>query len=253
MSDQRIIENYKGFQIIANYFRNEYQARIRTSGGATYEVRKCSSVKDALNRARSIVDEKRKLDGVREIHGTFDCGYSAAKHIIRSVPTGVNEYGHTTFDTTRTEMGEALFQLKYRDDFTQVRKISDFLSAIVQAKLSDTQLIVPVPPSKYRPRQPVVEIAREVSATTKIPLCESLLNKQRSTPQMKDIATPDEKIRVLEDAMVINLHDVAEGTNILLVDDLYDSGSSLNASANKIRASILRAKIYALTVTRKGS
>lgn len=118
-------------------------------------------------------------------------------------------------------------------------------------KLGDSKLIVPVPPSKTRPKQPVTEIARAISEITNIPINEALLTKCMNTAQMKDVSSPAEKVIALEAALMVNSSRVCDGGPILLVDDLFDTGSSLNACANKIRASIPNVKIYALTVTRK--
>src|SRR6476469_2964602 len=57
---------------------------------------------------------------VEEIRGNWNVGYSLDKHTLSSTPTGYNEYGHMQFHTIRPPAGEALFQLKYRDDYSQV-------------------------------------------------------------------------------------------------------------------------------------
>ena len=51
---------------------------------------------------------------VKEISGVWDKGFSLDKHKISSTYTGDNEYGHATFNTLRTDIGEALYQLKYK-------------------------------------------------------------------------------------------------------------------------------------------
>jgi len=251
LSNERIIENYKGCQIIANFFRNEYQARVQVPGEGRREVRKCNSVKDALEKARAIVDEMAVFSGLKKITGSFDLGYSADKHTIRSIPTGINESGHTTFDTTRSEMGEALFQLKYRSDFSKVTVIAHHLAKIICNKMGDARVIVPVPPSKPRSRQPVIEIARAVSKITGIPTNEDLLTKCMDAPQMKDISTQEEKVKMLESTLKISAPNASIQGPILLIDDLFDTGSSLNSCTNIIRTSIPNERIYALTVTRK--
>jgi len=60
---------------------------------------------------------------IRKMNGPWDGGLSLDKHTLNSVYTGDNQYGHPTFDTTRSEIGESLYQLKYKDDYNQVTVI----------------------------------------------------------------------------------------------------------------------------------
>ena len=65
---------------------------------------------------------------VKRIDGVWKLGYSLDKHTTSSTPIGYNQYGHIQFDTVRSEAGEALFQLKYRSDFSQVSVIAQQLN-----------------------------------------------------------------------------------------------------------------------------
>lgn len=81
------------------------------------------------------------------------------------------------FDTVRPEAGEALFQLKYRSDFSQVPKIAQQMNTSFSEIFSSAGLVIPMPPSTTRTRQPVTEIAREVARLMGIPCYENLLVK----------------------------------------------------------------------------
>lgn len=54
---------------------------------------------------------------IQSIQGPWDLGYSLDKHTLNSVYTGDNEYGHPMFDTARSESGEVLYQLKYKNQY----------------------------------------------------------------------------------------------------------------------------------------
>ena len=178
-------------------------------------------------------------------------GYSLDKHTISSTPIGPNEWGHMQFDTIRPEAGEALFQLKYRSDFTQVIVIASQMYQSLSEYFSSANLIIPMPASRQRSRQPVIEIARELSRLMNIPCYEGLLLKETVTPPMKDIATIEEKVQTLMDAFNIN-DQLGEGLyDVLIVDDLYDTGSSLEAATNVLRQYSKIRNIYVSTVTRK--
>ena len=188
---------------------------------------------------------------VKQISGGWDLGYSLDKHTISSTPIGPNEWGHMQFDTIRPEAGEALFQLKYRSDFTQVIVIASQMYQSLSEYFSSANLIIPMPASRQRSRQPVIEIARELSRLMNIPCYEGLLVKETVTPPMKDIANIEEKVQTLMDTFSIN-DQLGDGLyDVLIVDDLYDTGSSLEAATNVLRQYNKIRNIYVSTVTRK--
>ena len=100
---------------------------------------------------------------LRKIEGNWDAGYALDKHIVSSVYTGDNEAGYPTFDTTRTAIGEAVFQLKYRQDWSKAGGLASAVAKSVVPLLGNIVLIVPMPASTPRSRQPVTEVALELA------------------------------------------------------------------------------------------
>ena len=188
---------------------------------------------------------------IQRINGNWDLGYSLDKHVIRSVYLGENQWGHPDFDTTRSEVGEALYQLKYRSDYSQITSIANQLSNSLSEYFSSTCLVVPMPPSKQRARQPVIEIAQLVARNMGIPCYDNLLIKTENTPQMKDIENRDEKVSTLVRAFSINDLLGAGQYDILIIDDLYDTGSSLEAATRVLKEYSKIRNIYVATATRK--
>jgi len=47
------------------------------------------------------------------LNGPWAKGFAFDLHTISSEYTGDNEYGHPTFDTTRSQIGQLLYELKY--------------------------------------------------------------------------------------------------------------------------------------------
>ena len=74
------------------------------------------------------------------LQGPWERGYSLDKQVLHSEFIGNNQYGHPMFDTTRTEIGEAMYQLKYQGNCEVLPNIietaSDFL---LKAYLIDTK------------------------------------------------------------------------------------------------------------------
>ena len=61
---------------------------------------------------------------LKRLTGTFNDGFALDKHMASSTFLGKNEYGHPMFDNNRTPAGEAVYQLKYRNDFSQVKPLA---------------------------------------------------------------------------------------------------------------------------------
>lgn len=213
----------------------------------------CLSKNNKFQRqARSVIVDVN----VKEITGVWDSGYSLDKHIVSSTYIGENQWGHAQFDTVRTDVGEAVFLLKYRDDFTKCADIAQSIKDNILPKLPFISFIVAMPPSKVRPKQPVQEIALELGNIAGKLCINGLLVKSKSTPEMKDIASREERIELLMAAFEIDDKVVAEtlpetGYNVLIIDDLYDTGTSLEAATQTLRQCDKIEKIFVATATRK--
>ena len=57
------------------------------------------------------------------LEGDWKKGLAFDLHTIASDYLGPDEYGHDRWDTTRSEMGELIYQLKYRNGKSAVNKI----------------------------------------------------------------------------------------------------------------------------------
>ena len=74
----------------------------------------------------------------RKITGNWVSGYALDLHTLSSVHLGVNEAGLDVFDTTRSEMGELLYRLKYNGDKTAAKEIVDTAAAFVKPSLKNS-------------------------------------------------------------------------------------------------------------------
>lgn len=189
---------------------------------------------------------------VKIIKGNWHAGYTLDKHVKSSVFLGENEFGHAEFDTIRTDVGEAMYQLKYRSDLTKISFLADAFIENLKSKFCSVEFIVPMPPSKQRRVQPLTELAKEISQKMEIPLFENILIKKTPTSQMKDSASFDEKTAMLSASFSINDGIETEGCwDVLLIDDLYGSGASLNAAAQTLKIYPKVKDIYVAAFTRK--
>lgn len=176
---------------------------------------------------------------VKKIDGNWDCGIVLDKHVLSSTYTGDNEYGKPTFDTTRSEIGEALYQLKYKGDWSKIPLLGSALAEAVTSSFGEVGFVVPMPPSNVRARQPVFELADAVGSALKIPVFKDMLIKQKSAigaEQLKDLGSKEEKVAALKGRFALNKAITNKGLwDALVLDDLFDSGASMEAACCVLR------------------
>ena len=191
-----------------------------------------------------------------KISGDWFQGFALDLHTISSTLLGYDEFGHEVFDTKRSEMGELLYKLKYRQDKSVLNEILEVATNFVKGKWGIAKVLdctVPIPPSNTaRAFQPVLEIARGMSSRLGIPMYEDVLIKGKETPELKDVYEYSRRLDILENAFTVKTSLIA-GKNILLFDDLYRSGATLNVATRVLYHKGKAGKIYVLVLTKTRS
>lgn len=178
-------------------------------------------------------------------------GFALDFHTVSSEYIGDNEYGHPQFETTRTDLGELLYRLKYQRDTSVVTEIVDAAVAFIEKCQLNIELIIPVPASRFRIDQPVILLVNELSGRLGVPFSECV-QKSRDAPELKNIYDYSERIRILEDIYNVDALLVRE-KRILVFDDLYRSGATMSAVTAALLDQGGAAEIFALTMTRTRS
>lgn len=179
-----------------------------------------------------------------KIYGVWDEGFVIDNHMQKSVFLGYDKYGKEIFENTRTEIGELIYRFKYKKDIKCLSKIINIVQfALNKSELKDKfDLIIPVPPSnKNRKFQPVFEIAKEVAKCYGKECRIDILSKE-SNLQVKDGYNVCGKIRQINCFEKIS--------NILVIDDLYSTGMTLNEVCKIIKKDRKVRKIYCLVMTK---
>ena len=188
-----------------------------------------------------------------ELEGNWVKGYSLDIHTVSSEYLGDDDYGHPHFDTKRSDLGELVIQLKYRDNKSVLGDIVNTASAFLKDKwriIAGLDYIVPVPPSNLnRTFQPVLEIVDRLSDTLNIPICNDTLAKVKKTPELKEVVEYSKREEILKDAFSIQ-NDCLKGKNILLFDDLYRSGATLRVITEILYNKGKVNNVYVLTLTK---
>jgi predicted amidophosphoribosyltransferase len=182
-----------------------------------------------------------------EIKGNWDKGYVVDRHVITSVPKGEDVYGRMEFDTTRTELGELLFLFKNRNRYDCLEDIMVMIAPFLDTweDLKDVDIVLPVPSTKQRSYQPAVEIGQAVADYLDISFFDGVLENIGSE-QTKNISKED---RDLIGKIVARTKATRQHT-ILLVDDLFDTGSTLRECVSVLREDPKLLKIYVLAMTK---
>ena len=162
-------------------------------------------------------------------------------HIIYSKYMGDDEFGNPIFETKRTEIGEKLYQLKYKNNkkFIEdiVNKILKFLN---NTHLTDINYVIPAPYTKKRETQPVMSISRLLADKLNCNYTEAL--SKNSLIQAKDkVSMSNNDIKCL----VNNLCG-----NILLIDDLYSTGNTIKKCIDALINNNKISKIYTICITK---
>lgn len=100
---------------------------------------------------------------IKPIAGNWNLGYAMDKYLIKSTYLGDDEYGNPRFQNDRTEVGEAVYQLKYRSDWNQVQPLAQCLYDNAYPLFDKVGFIVPMAASNVRARQPVSEVAQALA------------------------------------------------------------------------------------------
>jgi competence protein ComFC len=179
-----------------------------------------------------------------KLEGECVNGFALDYHSVSSVPT--NDPAHP-FDTKRTELGEHLFQFKYRNNSAGLDDIVDTVDDFVRRWNPGVDCICTAPHSIGRARQPVAVLADLLSQRLGLPIINGATEKTKITQPMKNV-TRTERAAILAEAIVAGAESV-DGKSVLLLDDLYDSGSTM-ARVCEILKEKKAKNVHGLAITR---
>ncbi len=187
----------------------------------------------------------------QQIRGNWLDGYVLDVHTTSSTYLGVNEYGHDVYDTTRSEVGELLYRLKYRSDLKAAEELITTAAAYLKPWAAQLDVIVPVPPSGVRTIQPVVTLASGIGTALGLAVA-NCIGTTRPPTQLKGVVDPQRRRELLDGLYTIN-GDPVRQRRVLLFDDLFRSGSTMNAITDLLRAQGGATSVHAFAITRTRS
>ena len=187
----------------------------------------------------------------RLIQGAWKQGYALDLHTLNSTFLGYDEYGHARFDSTRSEVGELLYRLKYGQDASAADEIAQTARHLLGRWKLEVDMVVPVPPTSQRALQPVPVLARKIAQLMGVNYAECV-TRVKDIAQLKKVTDLDQRAELLDGAHGVDAA-LTAGKSVLLFDDLFRSGATMNAITAALYEEGKAAAVYALTVTRTRS
>jgi competence protein ComFC len=187
-----------------------------------------------------------------KIPGRWSAGFALDYHTISSEFVGHDEYGHPKFDTKRSELGELLYRLKYGSDSAVIQEIGAAATEFLRSWNPGVGLIVPVPPSRTRGLQPVSVLAETIGKNLALPVRSDAVTRLKAVPQLKDVFEYDARVKLLHEVHSAEPA-IAEGKRILLFDDLFRSGATMNSITETLYQGGKASEVFVLTITRTRS
>lgn len=151
-------------------------------------------------------------------------------------------------DWNRSGIGDLVYRLKYESDATVLPKLIEHTRALfaAQPEMSQFDTILPVPSSTPREFSPVHEFCKALSAAINQPVQPCVVKTRQTKPQ-KEMKTLPQKRDNVAGAFAMN-NDIT-GRKVLLIDDLFDSGATLE-EITKVLLNHRVAHVNVLTFTK---
>jgi ATP-dependent DNA helicase RecQ len=149
----------------------------------------------------------------------------------------------------RTVVGEWVFRLKYENDSSALEPLLEQCLALInmESELRAVDAIVPIPPTVSSETHPVISVACALAAKMSLPVLDALV-KTRIMAAQKEQKNRTQKVTNVAGAFKVQAN--VEGKRLLLIDDLFDSGATLEeATRVLLAAGAARVCVLALTKT----
>jgi predicted amidophosphoribosyltransferase len=145
------------------------------------------------------------------------------------VALGMHSADEDAQGDTRTEIGALLARFKYGGERHLAGLLGRALAEAVQRwpGWQDLEVLVHIPSAQRRHYESACELARVAAKALGIGCLPRLIARTRQMAAQKDLTRWQEKRKNVEGAFRVRRADLVRGKKLLLVDDVYDSGATV--------------------------
>ncbi|GJL61168.1 MAG: hypothetical protein NPIRA03_40250 [Nitrospirales bacterium] len=188
----------------------------------------------------------------KKLIGPWKEGYALDVHTVSSDYLGEDQFGNARYNTKRSQVGELLYGLKYNKDKTAVKALAVTAAEFIKSQGWNIDVIVSVPATTARKEQPVVLLAEAIGGIIAVPVSSSAIVKVKDLPPLKNVTDYNQRIELLTGAYKVFIQEVI-GQRVLLLDDLYRSGATLQEVCRCLIEEGQPKAVYALSMTKTRS
>ncbi len=137
---------------------------------------------------------------------------------------------------------EAIHLLKYDKKLILAKHLIHLIQAHLPADLSatDYDVLLPIPlhTRRYRERgfNQAERIAQGIEQVWKVPICTDILVRVKNTDPQSRMKSRQERMENIAGAFLVRSPDVICGQKLLLIDDIFTTGTTVNEALKVLRA-----------------
>jgi predicted amidophosphoribosyltransferase len=127
--------------------------------------------------------------------------------------------------TERSRIGELLVDFKYAGHRQLARPLGEALAGALGSRRPD--VVTHTPSTRRGCSEPACELARATARALGVPCLSRFIAITRKLTAQKDLASLSEKKENMRGAFKVRRAELVRGGRVLIVDDVYDSGATL--------------------------
>lgn len=182
------------------------------------------------------------------IEGKWKEGYTLDYFMLKSNYRGEDIFGYPIFDVEYTEIGKAMNELKYHKEYGRAIDIAEVATKFIKDewKIADKiDGIIATPPTFKREIQPLFQIVKHLGENLNKPVSLDFFRKL-SADEIKKLSI-EKKMELFKNS-ISKERKLTKRGSILIVDDIFSTGATLNNLYELLKEDIYVDNIYVLTI-----